>query len=112
MTVRRSTVGKGPGKYWRKGIGLEEFFDLFPDDEAAERLFIRARWPHGDISCPRCGGDNVYEPGGEAPLRFRCRPCRRGNGLGLFFQSLLDVAERDLVKRKIRHWPEGDYPRR
>lgn len=77
MRQERSAVGKGPGKYWRKGIGLEEFFDLFPDDEAAERLFIRARWPHGDISCPRCGGDNVYEPGGKAPLRFRCRPCRR-----------------------------------
>ena len=77
MRQERSTVGKGPGKYWRRGIGLEKFFDLFPDDEAAERLFIRARWPHGDISCPRCGGDKVYEPGGKAPLRFRCRPCRR-----------------------------------
>ena len=77
MTVRRSTVGKGPGKYWRKGISPEEFFDLFADDEAAERLFIRARWPHGDISCRRCGGDKVYEPGGKALLRFRCRPCRR-----------------------------------
>lgn len=71
-------AGKGPGNHWRKGIGLEEFFELFPDDEAAERFFMRARWPHGDVSCPRCGGDSgVYEPGGKAPLRFRCRPCRR-----------------------------------
>ena len=60
----------------REGVGLEEFFEVFPNDRAAEQWFIRHRWPDG-IRCPRCAGDNVYEPGGKAPMRFRCRPCRR-----------------------------------
>ena len=77
MRQAKRTAGKGPGKHWRSGLSLEEFFELFPDDEAAELFFMRARWPHGDVSCPRCGSDRVQEPGGKAPLRFRCRLCRR-----------------------------------
>ena len=76
MKQERSTAGKGPGRYYREKLSPLEFFDMFPDDEAAEELFIRARWPNG-VRCPRCEGADVYEPGGKAPLRFRCRPCRR-----------------------------------
>ncbi|MDE0675153.1 MAG: IS1595 family transposase [bacterium] len=60
----------------REGVSLEDFFAKFPSDEAAEEWYIRRRWPDG-VRCPRCGGDNVYEPGGTSPMRFRCRDCRR-----------------------------------
>ena len=69
-------AGKGPGKYWREGMSLAEFFQEFPDEESAETWFIAARWPD-QVRCPRCDGDRVYEPGGTSPMRFRCRPCRR-----------------------------------
>ena len=36
-------AGKGPGKYWRKGMSLAEFFQEFPDEESAETWFIAAR---------------------------------------------------------------------
>lgn len=57
-------------------MSLREFFDRYPDDEAAEEFFTAAIWPSGPY-CPRCGGDRVYEPGGTSPLPYRCRPCRR-----------------------------------
>ena len=70
-------AGKAPGRYWREGLTSKEFHrEICPDNEAAEAWFIAARWPDR-VRCPRCDGDNVYEPGGKAPMRFRCRPCRR-----------------------------------
>ena len=73
-------AGKGPGKYWRNGIGLGEFFELFPDDEAAEQFFIRARWPYGDVSCPRCGGDSgVYKSGFSLRSRTACQHATAGH---------------------------------
>ena len=81
-------AGKGPDKYWREGMPLAEFIQRFPDDEAAENWFIAARWPN-QVRCPRCGGDRVYEPGGTAPMRFRCRPCRR------FFSVKTGIVMRD-----------------
>ena len=85
---RQRSTGKGPGRYWREKTSLIEFFDQFPDDEAAERWFMEARWPDG-VRCPRCKGDGVYEPGGKAPMRFRCRPCRR------YFSTRSDTVMRD-----------------
>ena len=38
---------KGPGKHFRKGMTLAEFFQTFPDDKAAEAWFIQQRWPDG-----------------------------------------------------------------
>ena len=35
---------KGPGKSYRTGLSLMEAFDRFPDDAAAERWFVEARW--------------------------------------------------------------------
>ena len=63
-------------KEQREGISLIEFFDIFPTDRDAEEFIIKQRWPDG-VRCPKCDGDDVYEPGKKAPMRFRCRPCRR-----------------------------------
>lgn len=35
---------KIPGKHLRKGISIIELFQMFPDDEAAERWFGDSRW--------------------------------------------------------------------
>ena len=76
MATRRSSAGKGPGRYWRENLSLIEFFDRFPDEEAAEEFVSAVLWPDGP-RCHRRDGDNVNEPGGKAPMRYRCRPCRR-----------------------------------
>ena len=46
---------KAPGKANRNGISLTELFEMFPDDEAAERWFVESRWPDG-IRCVFCEG--------------------------------------------------------
>ena len=57
-------------------ISLEQLFDMIPDEEAAERLFERMRWPHGRC-CPRCGSVDTYCIENGQPQPFRCRDCKR-----------------------------------
>ena len=55
-------------------MGGHQFHDMFPDEEAAENWFIAAGWPEK----PSLREEGmVCEPGGTAPMPFRCRPCRR-----------------------------------
>ena len=67
---------KAPGRYYREGLTLKELFDLFPDDDAAERWFIRNRWP-GGIICVHCGSDEVHETCSHPKMAHRCRKCHR-----------------------------------
>ena len=53
-------AGKGPGQYYRTGITLEQLFDKFPDDAAAEQWFAKIRWPHG-IKCPHCAAARAQD---------------------------------------------------
>lgn len=57
-------------------MSLAAFFRQFPDDAAAERFFIAARWPTG-IRCPRCASDNIQEQTTHKTMPDRCRTCRR-----------------------------------
>ena len=69
-------MGRQPkNRPWQTAT-LLDFADRFPTEKAAEDFIVESRWPDG-VRCPRCSGDRVYEPGGTAPMRFRCRPCRR-----------------------------------
>ena len=52
-----------PGKSFRQGITLIEAVKQFGDEEAAEEMFIEARWPNG-VACPGCGSlklSSLYE---------------------------------------------------
>ena len=65
---------KVPGQYKRAGISLTELFRMFPDDETAERWFIKERW--GDeIACIRCGSCNVNAKAKHPTMPYRCRDC-------------------------------------
>ena len=65
-----------PGKSFRQGITLIEAVKQFGDEEAAEVMFIEARWPNG-VACPTCGSLNVQERPTRKPQPFRCRDCRK-----------------------------------
>ena len=67
---------KAPGKSHRKGITLAQLLRRYPTDEAAEKLFVSRRWPHG-IACPRCGDTNIQERTSHAEMPYRCRGCKR-----------------------------------
>ena len=63
---------KGPGKHYRKGLSVSEFFAMFPDDATAEAWIVARRWP-GGVCCPRCGSLNVNTSAKRKSMPFRCR---------------------------------------
>ncbi len=66
---------KGPGRCDRRGISWIELFELFPDEEAAERWWIASRWPNG-VACPSCGSLDIQTRRTKKPQPYRCRSCR------------------------------------
>ena len=67
---------KAPGKHYREGLTLIELTRMFPDDAAAERWFVKTRWPDG-VHCPSCGSLNVQDRRTRKPQPYRCRDCRK-----------------------------------
>ena len=67
---------RAPGKHYRNGLSLAALFDMFPDDETAERWFIETRWKDGPV-CPKCESVNVEMVRTRKPQPYRCRACRK-----------------------------------
>lgn len=57
---------------------LTDLFERFPSDAAAERWFVKVRWPDGPY-CPHCGSFNVLSGAKHATMPYRCREkeCRK-----------------------------------
>ena len=66
---------KAPGKHYRKGITLAGLFEMFPDNDAAERWFEKTRWEDG-VVCPHCESENISEVK-HPTMPYRCRDCRK-----------------------------------
>ena len=66
----------GPGRAHRRGITLKELFQRWPNDAAAEKLFVKWRWPNG-IACPHCGSVNIETGTAHKTMPYRCRDCRK-----------------------------------
>ena len=91
----------GPGKSFRTGLTLVEIFQMFPDDDAAERWFAEARWPEG-VWCPHCGSVNVQTGAKHKSQPYRCRDCRKR------FSVKTDTAMHD-SKLGIQIWAIATY---
>ena len=65
-----------PGKADREGISLKKLFKMFPDNDTAEKWFIKKRWADG-IRCAFCDSDNVQTDAKHRTMPFRCRSCRK-----------------------------------
>ena len=65
-----------PGKHYRRGLSMVELTKMFPDDEAAERWFVKTRWPNG-VACPKCGSFDIQERKTRKPQPYHCRDCRK-----------------------------------
>jgi transposase-like protein len=57
-------------------ISLYQFFQRFPNEEAARQYFERNRWG-GEVHCPHCGSLSVAEVKDHKPMPYRCRDCRK-----------------------------------
>ena len=54
----------------------EQLVEAFPDNDAAELLFVTRRWPNG-VVCPLCSCEDVQEGTAHPQMPFRCRACDR-----------------------------------
>ena len=71
---------KALGKSHRKSISIIELFEMFPDNETAEKWFETTRWGKDNehICCPRCGSVKVNETENrKKPMPYWCGDCRR-----------------------------------
>lgn len=57
-------------------VSLYQFFQQFPNEEAARAYFERNRW-NGEVSCPHCGSLSVAPVKSMKPMPYRCRDCRQ-----------------------------------
>jgi len=57
-------------------VSLYQFFQRFPNEEAARQYFERNRWG-SEVHCPHCGGLSVAEVKDHNPMPYRCRDCRK-----------------------------------
>lgn len=67
---------KASGKHYRDGITLLELFQMFPNDETAEKWVVESRW-HDEIHCAYCASDNIKENAKHSTMPFRCNACKR-----------------------------------
>ena len=57
-------------------VSLYQFFQRFPDEEAARQYFELNRWD-GEVACPHCGSVSVADVKNQKPMPYRCRDCRQ-----------------------------------
>lgn len=57
-------------------VSLDQFFQRFPNEEAAREYFERNRW-NGEVACPHCGSLSVAPVKNMKPMPYRCRDCRQ-----------------------------------
>ena len=53
-----------------------EFFQKFPNEEAARQFFEARRW-NGEAVCGHCGSVSVSECKDHKPMAYRCKDCRK-----------------------------------
>ena len=64
-----------PGQHYRRGITIQELFQMFPDDKTAETWFENSRWADG-VKCAHCESDNIANVN-HPQMPYRCRDCRK-----------------------------------
>ena len=99
MPKRKHTA---PGKSDRKGIGVMELLDMFPDEESARKWFENLRWPEGERHCPRCGSVKTKTVPKENPMPYHCGDCRK------YFSVRTRTAMRS-SKTSLRKWVVAMY---
>lgn len=57
-------------------VSLYQFFQRFPDEEAARKHFENNRWAD-EVVCPHCGSLSVAKVKNRKPMPYRCRDCRQ-----------------------------------
>lgn len=59
-----------------ESLSTLEFFQKFPDEEAARKFFEIRRWGNEPV-CGHCGSVSVTECKDHKPMPYRCKDCRK-----------------------------------
>lgn len=58
-------------------ITIDQFEQMFPNEEACREYLYERRWPNG-VRCPRCKNDHVYAS--KEPMKYwQCKKCGKNN---------------------------------
>ena len=60
----------------KKTMSIMELMALFPDEEAAEKWFIKKRWKDGS-ECPECCSTNIQIRHTRKRQPYRCNDCKK-----------------------------------
>lgn len=93
---------KAPGKSDRKGIGVMELLEMFPDEESAREWFENLRWPDGERRCPHCDSSRTKTVPNENPMPYHCGDCRK------YFSVRTGTVMRS-SKTSLRKWVVAMY---
>ena len=69
-------AANAPGKAYRKGIGIIDLFNMFPNEEASREWFEGIRWPEGQRTCPCCTSVRTNPVPSGKPMPYWCSDCR------------------------------------
>ncbi len=83
-----------PGKHFRKGISLRKLFQMFPDNATAEAWFVAQRWG-GNVTCPKCGFDNVQTGAKHKSMPYRCRVRDCGKRFSVRYGTVMESSKLD-----------------
>ena len=67
----------GPGRSDRKGLGIIELINMFPDEKSARKWLEDIRWPNGKRHCPHCGSLETAVVKSGKPMPYHCGDCRK-----------------------------------
>ena len=99
------------GKSFRKGIGIIELLEMFPDDDAAQKWFESIRWPNGR-PCAKCGSERTREVPNAKPMPYRRSGCRRqyfSVKPGTVIESSIPPPITMISDSPIQHPPRGNH---
>ena len=74
MLEARKRTRKAPGKSHREGLSLIQLFDMFPDNETAEKWFEEQFWP-AERCCGHCGSTRT-QTASHRSMPYWCTDCR------------------------------------
>ena len=63
------------GQSDRQEITQTQVFDMFPDEQSAQKWFEGTRWPDGR-ACGKCGSVNTRDVASGKPMPYWCTDCR------------------------------------
>jgi transposase-like protein len=56
---------------------LIEAVRYFSDLDRCHEYMVRVKWPNGEVTCPKCGGDNIGEIKSRRMFQCKSKECRK-----------------------------------